>query len=442
MARIRKMGGGILRNPGTLKTSDETWWGRRAAFFQWRWNAAWWLEIILRGSVPFAVALALFLLVGRSLDLPARVLALTTACATVVCGLIALIPARRKFLTKASALAQLDDHLSLHSRLISASSGIGRWPEPRPEIRENIRWRKNRIAAHLIPSLILVTLAALVPMSSGEPKTAPTPSTPSALIQTESWLEQLAEENLTREDALSEFAKELERLKSQDPSEWYQHQNLEAGENLRDTLEAAMSEQQREIEMLARALHSLQSSHGKEWAAAIRTMEKALEELQGGALPVDAAKLLPPEALANVRQLSPEEMAALAKKIHKALGQAQGELAAESGSGQPQGSGPGAAEKGGMGPGKGGVSKGPGTAPLPLADHKTQLGTTRIEAIKGGEELPIPGEVVGLQAQTPEANPAQGTVPGGAASTSSTGGMIWDTNATPEEQEAIQRFFK
>lgn len=270
--------------------------------------------------------------------------------------------------------------------------------------------------------MALLAAAALIPVSMGDKATAPLPAQPSAWIQTQAWMEELKEENLTRPEALAEFERDLERLRSEDPEAWYRHENLEAGENLRDTLEAAMAEKQEEMRALSHALDALKHSEGGRLEAAVAAMEKALEGLQNGVLPVDPSKLadIPPGGLEDVRRLTPAQLMALAEQMGETLQKLPAEFAAQAanageeglGAGEGQGSKPGD-------PGRGGVSRGAGTAPLQLADHETRLGTDQTERIRGGAELPDPGEVVGLQPRAPEMASQISTtlLPGGVAPT-------------------------
>ena len=94
----------------------------------------------------------------------------------------------------------------------------------------------------------------------------------------------------------------------------------------------------------------------------------------------------------------------------------------------------------------GGVSRGPGTAPLALKANETQLGTSNTEAVKNDDlSNAALGDLIGLGTNKHKVDEAAWSGPqtGGAMSSNGRGGeAVWQQGATPDEQEALRRFFK
>jgi hypothetical protein len=94
----------------------------------------------------------------------------------------------------------------------------------------------------------------------------------------------------------------------------------------------------------------------------------------------------------------------------------------------------------------GGVSRGPGTAPLALKPNETQLGTTNTEAVKNDDlSNAAIGDLMGLGTGKHKVDERieSGPQSGGVMSSNGSGGeAVWQQGATPAEQEALKRFFK
>jgi hypothetical protein len=97
-------------------------------------------------------------------------------------------------------------------------------------------------------------------------------------------------------------------------------------------------------------------------------------------------------------------------------------------------------------PGKVGVSRGPGTAPLTLSDQESNLGTTKTEAVQNDDlSRAALGDLTGLGAgkHKVDKNADAGGQSGGAMSAAGTGSeAVWQQAATPAEQGALRKFFQ
>jgi hypothetical protein len=174
-------------------------------------------------------------------------------------------------------------------------------------------------------------------------------------------------------------------------------------------------------------------------------LQEALQNLATGAMPLDQAMLsklqgLNPESL---RELSPEQWKEIQQKLKDGIstcsqGNCSGEKAGESllmalASGRD-----------GNGPlGQGGISRGPGAAPLTLSDAQTQLGTRSLELLKN-EDLSRAalGDLMGLGTGKHEQDQSAAGTAGGFQQIQGAGEAVTGVNATPAEQKVLQTFFQ
>lgn len=100
---------------------------------------------------------------------------------------------------------------------------------------------------------------------------------------------------------------------------------------------------------------------------------------------------------------------------------------------------------GGAMPGKGGITRGPGTAPITFGEEQN-LKTKNLETIQGNKDMSraAPGEILAI-GETEHDNPNQPSVrqSGGALSNSANGGdAVWRESLTPDEKALLKRYFK
>lgn len=107
------------------------------------------------------------------------------------------------------------------------------------------------------------------------------------------------------------------------------------------------------------------------------------------------------------------------------------------------GQGPG--KPGGSMPGNGGISRGPGTAPITYGD-KQNLKTRNLETVQGSKDMSraAPGEILAIgETEHDDQNTPSVRQSGGALSNSAKGGdAVWRESLTPDEKALLKRYFK
>ena len=167
---------------------------------------------------------------------------------------------------------------------------------------------------------------------------------------------------------------------------------------------------------------------------------------------MDALKSMDPSQLSS---MSSEQMKDLAKQLaqnQQALQEALKNTPSldfsnlpEGRPGEGEGEGEGKGDK--EGPGKGGIQRGPGTAPVTLASEDTQLGTDKIETLKNPLDLTrlATGDALSVTDGAAKVDPKnyQGPQQGGATTSPGDGGAaVWQNTLIPTERETLKRFFK
>src|SRR5436309_11042405 len=106
-----------------------SFWERRVWRAQVLLNSAWWIEALLPATFIASISFTVFVLAGRREQISPIALQIAGAIALLAALLSSFLRARRHFLSRSQVRAQLDQALSLHSRLSAAADGVGRWPE-------------------------------------------------------------------------------------------------------------------------------------------------------------------------------------------------------------------------------------------------------------------------------------------------------------------------
>jgi hypothetical protein len=421
-------------------------WRRRALTVVLRRNLAGWLEVFLPALLGCTVAFAGALLILRKSETNTRVAWIIYGTGLIFLALGSLWRAWPRFFSLCDALVRLEVSLHLHNRLTAAACGVGAWPEPTEDSRDGFRWRMTKILVPIFASVLLVWAAISVPLVLAITDQRPPNEQPLAWSQVESWRETLEKENLVEQPALEKLKNQLDELRQQAPEKWYSHSSLEAGDNLRQETEQSLRELQRDLQIASEALAALQKFGEQVSVGDLKNIDEALKKalagLQLGNLPLNKELL---ERLKNfdpnkLKQLSPEQLAELIKRLKEGTGVCQNCLGAgdkKDGDqllivGEQTGSG---------GPGGGG-----GPAPLTLKKEPTQLASGKTEAITGDDlTRTTPGEVLGISKGEHEVEKTanNGPVEAGAIRSEGEGGeTVWKDELTPQERETLQRFFK
>jgi hypothetical protein len=427
-----------------MNSDHAKFWQRQAASSA-RWqNFAWCLDSFLPAAVAVSVAFACALLIGRKMSALPPHMGLWFGAALTAAALYAWVRARRKFLTTAEALVQIESQLHLHNRLTAAAAGIGEYPAPR-QVNTGFNWRWRNIAPPLAASALIVAAAALVPLSTTSSRSVPTEQ-PIAWAQVESWIEQLEQNETVEPQSLEELREQLEQLRDRNAEEWYSHSSLEAGDNLRQQTAQSIQSLQRDLDAAAAALETLEQQGDRLSASELKSLDEALQKaIQGmelGTLPLNKELLseLKELDLSKLVKLTPEQLATMKKRL------------AECSSVCKECTNPGGPGEADLlvaalnKPGSGGITRGPGSAPLTFQQEQTETTAGTTEGVKNDDlSRALPGEVLNLSKGEHEVDRMAPTGPvaaGAVRSTGEGGEAVWRNDLTPGEREILRRFFK
>ena len=435
--------------------NDTHFWQRTAGRLARRLNMGRWLEKALpvwAGSSVLA-ACALLILRNRGLSDLTWVW-LGVLAAFVFSGLVVYaVDSRRHLTSPEQALVWLEHRLHLNNRLTAASAGIGAWPEPRPEAIELLEWRPGRILPAPLFSIALMAAAAFIPVSPAREPVPPPLAPPLAWVEMERWLEEVKETELVDEQAVEAWAERVESLESQPKEEWYSHSSLEAGDSLRAelaselrALERGLAEAESSLTEMLELAENANASPEKRRLSQER-LAKALEDLDLVTLPLSRRvkrQLMTLIRERDVKRMTKEQLEQLRKRLRERRyanlprpgDEAYAFLTPGGASGEMWG-GP---------PGQGGVNRGPGSAPIELAEKRTELGTSRIEDVIGHEPLGTEfGETVavGIAEHDVDTTGFRGGQDAGAVAATGEGGeLVWSQTLAPAEKRVLRKYFK
>ncbi len=454
----------------TSVEANERYWRQSVARLSRRIHLGWWLDAFLSLLIPLSLAAAVAVLFARwrwAFEL--RQLGMVVAAAVLLAGGVALLLMRRRWETRAATQVRLEDALGLKTRLTAAEAGIGPWPRPPAELRLPVSWRAGRPAGMAAVCAALLAAAFFVPVSRHLAETPRMIEPPSALREVQDWIDSVKEKDAVNEDSVREVEEKIAELLQRPAQNWYEHSSLEAAEHLRDVTAQdlrQLAQNLADAERAASALASSAAGAGLPQAAKealSNLLDNASNAMQGGGMQpsadlLDALKNLDPGQLSN---LSSEQLKDLANQLaqnQQALQEALKNAPKLDLSGLPTGAckncgkGPGQCQCGphdgeGEGPGRGGITRGPGTAPLTLDPQDTQLGTDKVEALASRLDAQrlATGDALSVTdgAAKVDPNAYQGTQQSGAAASPGDGGnAVWQNTLLPAERETLKRFFK
>lgn len=441
-------------------TAEERFWTRRAATLAGRVNLGWWLYRFNGLAVVSLLIFSLSLLVlrtYRSVFLTGSVVVGSLSVVVFLIALLAWFCSRENHIGTEEGLARLDDRLNLHNRLCAAYHGIGSWPGRRTDLSTaTFHWKYGKAILPSVLSLALVATAWYLPVKRSAPGAMHAPVAPGAWERMEDWLATLEEEDLIEESSIEEGRSRIEELRDQPEEDWFSHSSLEATDTLEETLGRQMREMAAEMAVLDRNISALKNSPVPQSEAMreqnLKEFSEALDALSGNGLAMNEAMMrqlqgIDPSRLGRETSsgLSPERLQALQDQMRKGaarLGSLEGlpplgeEFSLEQGSGM---------EGEGMNPGRGGVERGRGGAPLFYGDKEDDLATKNLEAITNEDfSRATPGEVLGLGETEREIDqtPAGLRPGGGILSTGQGGDAVSRETLRPDEQAVLKRYFK
>ncbi|HEX8312668.1 MAG TPA: hypothetical protein VF614_15205 [Chthoniobacteraceae bacterium] len=431
----------MIENSSTDRGA-RAFWLRQARITAWRHNGACWLDGFLPLAIAASVIFAGTLLVLRQNGSALRDAWLIFGGTLLLASGAAFVRKRRTFFSTRDGLVRLDLMLGLHNRLTSAFAGIGDYPARRP-VQDGWSWRWQRIVAPLAVCAISIAAATFVPLTQ-QAERAVVIEQPVAWTQVESWIEQLSQNETIEPKSLEELREKLEDLRTQDREQWYSHNSLEASENLRQQTEQSLQAMSCDLSAAASALSALEQLQEQTPGPASEQMQEALKKaLQGlelGSLSLDKQLLaqLKDLDLSKLKQLSPEQLAALQRRLKEGAKVCKACL--------KPGFGEGDSDAVILLAAQGGVSRGPGTVPLAPSDERTELHTEATEAVANDDlSRALPGDVLGVGTGEHEIDRKAFTGPvaaGGIRSSGEGGEAVWRNDVTPRERQILERFFK
>ncbi len=434
---------------------------RRVNFGWWlqRWTG-WLLGVALLGAV-----VVLYMRWGTSLDL--RWTWYGIGGALVAGAVTAWLTGRHEYEGVATARIRLEDALGLKTRLTAAEAGVGAWPEPPLEMKWPVTWRWQRPVTALAASALVLLLAAWVPLTKQGDDKKRLVQEPTAVKDVQTWLEELRKEDAVQEDSAKELEEKIAELLQRPKENWYEHGSLEAAGNLKDQtgeMLRELSQNLADAERVAAAMAAAGDGLPQEAKEALgENLGAAAQALRTGGMKPGEELLQQLQQMAQgqgMGNLSKEQLEKLAKQLQKnsqALQEAlknspELNLAACQGGPPKKGTGKGKGDQqlsgpDGESPGKGDITRGPGSAPLTLKEDGTNLDTTKTETLPSQLDMErlAPGDVLTLSEGKHEVdkNAYRGPQAGGGVShTGDGGGAVWQNSLLPSEREALKRYFK
>lgn len=362
-----------------------------------------------------------------------------------------------------TAAAFLDERLGLNAALSAALEGARGWPDP-----VSFHDPPPRLAPLLPPALcgaLFITLASLLPLPSGLGlNSAGGAAAPPAVERIENLLGQLSSLEISDRDQIAAFRERLEQLAAQAGRDSWDHARVEALDRLEAEITRQTEAASLALRQLAEAARALRNPPPEQDNPGQPQPATAAENPANGGLPQtggETGRQLRQELLEAIEKLGASEVPLdreTLAKLRESLGESgapgaddalldklEDEAARLSklASGRQGGGADGGGERDAEARGFGGVSRGPGEAPLDFT-NKTEGAAADLERLASAGGLPVPGEMLGTTDSAPQADAA-------ASGSGSAGGLPGPGEApaaappppslTPAEREVMRRFF-
>lgn len=430
---------------------DCKFWNTASRNTRWRINAGIFLQSFFPPLIFLSLAQGCLLLLFRRWEIATPSLWLGFAGALLLAAVGSFWWSRRRFFNRADALVHLEAHLHLHNRLTTAEAGLASWPPPRT-LPSSMRWVWPRILLPPTFAILFLALAGWIPVQNTAQAAKQPIDEPIAWQQLESWAELLQEEEVVDEEQADAWREQVEQLRQQSPEEWYSHNSLEAGDNLRDTAADNLRQLQKALDKAAFSVTALQQATLNDMPSGLQPLlqEHWLDAMsQLGTLPLtldkDLLAQLSAVDFANLQNMSQEQMDRLSKMLREKTNAAStcvgGECDGE-GEGECNGSG-GSCPIHGNG---WSVARGPGAAELSFNEAPSLADAQRREAVSNPDlRNAALGEQLGTTQSAPEvdAQAFTGPVTAGNAVTEGDGGeAVWRSRLTPAEEQKLKTYFQ
>lgn len=433
-------------------------WHRLARHTEWKVNAAWHVEKLtplMLGAGTLAFALIVWQRTEGVMIQFSEVWSWLVGTVLLLI-LTSFLLARKYFITRQDALVRLESKMHLHNALSVAALGRGVWPELPKNLADGLGWRWFRVSVPFVLYALCWTAAFYLPVTPEADAVLPMVE-PQAWQQMDDWLKKLEEEKIINPEEKEEQAAKIEALRGQEQEKWFSHESLNAGDTLKEQLQREIGDMARNMAEAERSLNALQnyaeklSDQAKEQM--LKEYSEALEGMKNGGMKLDPQLLkelaqIDPK---NLKSLSPSQLNQLRKSLKEKrdslaemapgkgfLGDGEGEddQLAEGRRGLGQGDG--------EGPGKGDITRGPGSAPLTLSEEENNFGTHQTEAVVNQDMSKAQlGTLLNLQNGSHEVDKTYtGPQAAGSAQNHGQGGQqVWRESLTPDEKAVLKRVF-
>ena len=445
--------------------SRDTQWRKLASKVSSKINLAWWLDKLSTPLLITALAGSCLILIAR------RELSNFSWFYASIIGLIVFLTigilswwrARRNFESPDHALVRIEASMKLRNKLSAAKHGLTPWPDLPEAIQDGTRWRWSRLLSPPLAALILLGASILLPVSARSDAGELPMDEPQAWKDLETDIESLAEEQTVEKDYLDELEERIDQLRNQNQDQWYSHSSIEATDALSEMHQGELDKLERNLRRAEQALENLQENSGEMSETTRERMldvfNEAMQGLEQGKMKPDSQLLeklreLDPE---NLGQLDPQQLEQLRESMKQAAencAQCQGGSAKHPSQGGDAGQdwldellNEGSADQQSQGSegGKGGPSRGPGSAPGVLGQVTPDVNSGNLEGLKS-EDLSksLPGDLLELKDSEHDVDKAKiGLRAGGKVDSESEGGSrVWKESLLPSEKSALKDFFK
>jgi len=338
------------------------------------------------------------------------------------------------------AVVRLDLGWQYSQRLVSASEGHASWPDRVPDRSLPLSWKLQPCLPPLVFSLLFLLMGAGLPLPPERPASFQANTEPPDWQALESMASFLEEEEMIQEQDADRIRRDVDQLRANPASEWYEPASLEATDLLRERvqadarrLEQGLAQTARLIAAAAERREQLNQQQLQQLMDQMRELERRMqagdlqprEDLrrQLEALNADALQQMDQQALQQLREQLEQNREALMQALAEAG--LDGRMGGENG-------------------GAGGVNRGGGPSDLTLQGFESHeqaqvpmtLPETQPERMQMGDLLRI------REGEHDNERPEISTQGGDLQSPGGGGEMIWRDDLLPEDANVLQDYFK
>jgi len=418
-------------------------------------NCGWCLQTLATPLLIVSLIIAATLLImRRELEtLPTIPLILGSLATLTLTATACWLAAKKRFETMPQSLVRIESSMRLRNALTAADQGITQWPPVPTMVNDGVQWQWKRLLIPAVTSAIIISCGLMIPIQAKSQITPPQP--PIAWNELDTSLDQLDEQEIVQEEYLDAMRKKLEKLREQSPDEWFSHSSLEATDHLQQNHQTEQENLKNNLQRAERALNTLQNNPGKippgQKQRLLNEYDQAVQKMQqGGMQPneklLQQLKKIDPQQLNNLTKEQIDQIRENMRRHAQGLdANGQGKQPGENNDdwmndGDEEGEG-----EEGEGPGRGGIDRGPGTAPHVLGKPHEDTGTGKHQGLESDDiRNALPGDLLQTSdAQHDVDQTSHAPTSGGTTSGKGRGGdRVWKNSLMPNEKKALKEFFK